>query len=246
NGNGAGTAPDRIHTQHDSIGVDSSLPPDGIFEKLYIDPNFLRRNSMTTGVNMGLLAISPPKPSPLFVPGADNMKIIMQGEDTVYNHYRVGIRTRGSGSLYFDTVMTFYSDSFIINNLQGGKRYFFSVMNVKNTVESIFTDEQSQIIANTSERGSVEKDIELMQNYPNPNNNKEMMISILVKNQVLYRNAEIVIKDSIGRDIKKIPVELKAGKNDIIFNPLKNMKGIYTYSLKVGEKIVQTRKMVIL
>ncbi|MDD5569857.1 MAG: M28 family peptidase [Bacteroidales bacterium] len=245
NGNGSGTAPDRDHTTRDSIGRDTSIPKDGIYDIWYIDMNYLKRNAITNGVNVGLLAVSPPKPAPAFTPGANSMKITMQGKDTVYNHYRVGIRKKGSGTLYFDTVLTFYTDTFTIKNLQGGKKYFFSVMNVENTVESIFANEQSLTTVGIYEKGSYNNEIELKQNYPNPNNG-ETVITVIINRSLNFDNAFIIVKDLPGREIKRIPVELKNGNNNVIFKPAHEMKGIYTYSLEINGKIIQTKKMVIL
>ena len=113
-GNGSGTPPDRQHTSGDILGLDTTVPPDGVIDSFFVDPNYLRRNIIMNGVNLGWLAIAPPSPLPEFILTGDTVTITMHDADTVYRHYRIGIRSRGSGSLYFDTVYTFINTTQIL------------------------------------------------------------------------------------------------------------------------------------
>ena len=80
------------------LGVDLSVPPDGVIDSFYVDPGYLNRNLIMNGVNLGWLAIAPPIPQPEFIPTSGGIEIRLFGSDSVYQHYRVGVRTRRSGS----------------------------------------------------------------------------------------------------------------------------------------------------
>ena len=140
-GNGTGTPPDRQHSVRDILGIDLSVPPDGIIDSFFVDPGYLRRNLIMNGVNLGWLAMAPPIPHPEWTRSSGGIRIRLSGADSVYQHYRVGIRTKRSGTLYFDTVYTFYTNHITIGGLDSHNTYFVSVANVKNGVESLFCDE---------------------------------------------------------------------------------------------------------
>lgn len=245
-GDGSGTPPDRQHTTTDILGVDTNVPPDGIIDSFFVDMPYLRRNAISNGVNLGFLAISPPPPEPDYVGLPDGIKIYITGADTVYNHYRVGIRSSGSGSLYFDTVLTFLNTHELeIHGLIQGKSYFFTVMNVENNVESIFPDEykiQSLDIPDSK----MDQGIHMNQNFPNPGLGKTE-ITIEIADPVFYQaQASILVKDMCGRTVDQIPLELSEKNVLVGLNTKRNLQGIFSYSLVVDGKVLQTRKMVLL
>jgi hypothetical protein len=59
-GNGSGTPPDRQHSVRDILGVDTSVPPDGVIDSFYVDPGYLRRNLIMNGVNLDGLHLHRP------------------------------------------------------------------------------------------------------------------------------------------------------------------------------------------
>jgi hypothetical protein len=140
-GDGSGTAPDHQHTTKDVLGVDTDVPPDGQLDSFFVDMNYLSRNAITNGVNLALLALSPPTPKwNLQVAETEAIVAILQ-DDTSYKDYRVAVRTLGTGSLYFDTVYEVTGVTSFSFNLLPSKTYFVSVANVKNGVESLFSEE---------------------------------------------------------------------------------------------------------
>jgi hypothetical protein len=243
-GNGSGTPPDRQHTTTDILGLDLTFPPNGIIDTFFVDPGYLSRNTIMNGVNLGYLAISPPIPTPEFTALADGIQVEMIGNDAQYLNYRLGLRSKGSGTLYFDTVYTFTGvSSFELNGLDPEGEYYFSVMNVENSVESLPCDEFTIITVGTGQLYRIE-DIKMMQNQPNPFTDQTYIPiwSGSSKNQ----NAEIVIMDITGRTVKNIPLTLSPGKNRYpVLNDV-NLKGMYTYTLFIDSKAVQTRKLVVL
>jgi len=137
-GNGSGQSGDRQHTVNDVLGFDTSIPPDGILDTFLIDFPYLKRNAYTNGVNLALLANSPPEPSPVNVlNGFGNTQAIsFEGIDTNYAH-RVGIRRRSSPNLYFDSVMSFSSHYIDVSQLFPKGDVQLHCMNTTRDIESI-------------------------------------------------------------------------------------------------------------
>jgi hypothetical protein len=245
-GNGSGTPPDRQHTSDDILGLDLSIPPDGVIDSFFVDPGYLSRNTITNGVNLGWLAIAPPSPNPDFVFDGDAMEIYLSGADTAYQHYRVGIRTKGSGSLNFDTIYTFTGTSqLFIENLDPNKTCYFSVANVLNGVESLFCDEFSLYPVGIEGHLLKEWGVILHQNRPNPFMTKTEIL-IEVTRDPLINGAEIIITEMTGRIISRITVELQSGMNGIEFSPPPGIHGLLTFSLRLDGVIAATRKMSVL
>jgi hypothetical protein len=245
-GNGTGTPPDRQHTSNDVLGLDLSVPPDGVLDTFFVDMGYLRRNAITNGVNLGYLAISPPQPQPVFNPLPDGVEITMTGNDTIYKHYRVGIRSKGSGTLYFDTVMTFIdSTHFIIQGLDPEKEYYFSVMNVENGVESLISDEFEVITVGMNEHLKKDWGIWMEQNYPNPVMGGTTVCINLEKVQP-NNDIMLILKNPVGTVVQQLPVQLAQGVNFIQVTPDPGYSGLLLCSLVVNGTVVQTRKMVVL
>ncbi len=244
-GDGSGTPPDRQHTTTDILGLDLTIPPNGIIDSFFVDPGYLRRNTISNGVNAGFLANAPLSPQPVFTPIAEGIDIEITGVDTVYQHYKVALRSKGSGTLYFDTIYTFIgTTNFQITGLEEDKEYYFSVMNVSNGFESLPSEEFTQIIVGLGHIPDYYM-INMLQNYPNPATDKTN-ITIWADQNIANKNAEVVIKDLSGREIQRIAVKIKGGKNNVTYNIAPELKGILTYSLLINKQIVQTRKMVVL
>ncbi len=243
-GNGTGTPPDRQHTTNDVLGLDTSVPPDGIIDSFFVDRGYLRRNTISNGVNLGWLAISPPTPDPVYDLIPHGVKITIQGNDTIYQHYRVGVRSNGSGSLYFDTVYTFLNTTdLIVDDLTDGKEYYISVMNVENGVESLLTDEETLIISGIEGIHNKRNGIRLIQNQPNPV--KEYTEFVIEANENLSgKKAYIVIMDMLGREIERLDFFITPGVMKIKFVNSSSLTGIHTYTLEMNGKAIQTKKIV--
>jgi hypothetical protein len=244
-GNGTGTPPDRQHTSDDVLGLDLSVPPDGVIDTFFVDLNYLRRNTIMNGVNLGFMALAPPVPDPVFTPSDDVMRIDLAGPDSLYQHYRVGVRSDNSGTLYFDSVYTFSGmSSMVITGLDPDKEYYFSVANVANDFESLFSDEYT--VFPVGVRTQVDRDwgIELLQNNPNPFGDRTL-IRIRVNNDRSYEVASIVVSDLAGRVESTIPVRLEPGMNEVEFMNPGNLTGMFIYSLFLQGTAVCSKKMVL-
>ena len=244
-GNGKGILPDRTHTSTDIIGVDTTQPPDGSIDSFFVNLNYLRRNALSNGINVGLIANSPLVPNPEFIPVWTGIDILMKDKDSLFKNYRVGIRSKGSGTLYFDTVMSFTGNSKIhINKLDAGKTYFFSVANVENGISSLFSEEFS-FEYKVSLKEYHEQTFSLLQNSPNPFF-KTSKIKIIAEPKIENKNASIVIRDITGKIVFTERIQLHGGINTYIFTNNGEFKGLYTYSVVIGNQISQTLKMIVL
>ena len=244
-GNGSGTPPDRQHTSDDVLGLDLSVPPDGILDTFFVDMNYLRRNTIMNGVNLGFLALSPPMPDPVFTPVDGGMQIDMTGPDSAWLNYRVGIRSDNSGTLYFDSVYHFTGTAhMVLTGLDPDGEYYFSVANVANDIESLFSTEFTVFPVGT--RSQVKKDwgLRLLQNIPNPFSGGTD-IPVELNENTGYPGATVIISDLYGRIISTIPADLRPGMNHVAFDNPGNLKGMYIYSVCIDGKTAATEKMVI-
>lgn len=244
-GNGTGNPPDRQHTSDDILGMDTSLPPDGVIDSFFVDPNYLRRNIIMNGVNLGWLAIAPPMPIPEYTLSGDTMIITLHDADTVYKHYRVGIRSQHTGTLNFDTVLTYMNTSrLLLTGFETNKNQLLSVANVKNTVESLFSAEYAFLALGIGSNSVKDWGILLHQNRPNPFWEQTEFV-IEVAENVRITDAVLIIADMTGRNLKNIPVPLSPGMNYLTYRNDGLASGIYTYSLMVSNKLITSGKMMV-
>ena len=245
NGNGQGLPPDRQHSTRDILGLDTTVPPDGVIDSFFVEPNYLRRNIIMNGVNLGWLANAPPAPTPEYSQTGEGVEILLHGSDSVYQDYRVGVRSKSSGSLYFDSVYTFKNTNrLIIPGLDTAKKWHFCVSNVKNKFESLFSPEYTYSNLGINEKVQEDLGITMGQNHPNPFR-KKTEIEIVVSKSVHIKDATIVICDSTGKSLIKFDIDLKPGINKVTFRNTENLHGFFTYSLIVSGRTVKTGEMTI-
>jgi len=244
-GDGSGTPPDRQHTTTDVLGLDLTSPPDGILDTFFVDPGYLRRNAIMNGVNLGYLALSPPKPDPVFTALPDGIEFQMTGNDTIYQNYRLAVRSKGSGTLFFDTVINYTGTTTLtLTGLTPDKTYYFSVMNVQNNIESLPSTEYSHLLVGTGHLRT-RNDIVMLQNKPNPFA-EHTIIKIQANETAFNQPAEIIISDISGRKVKTIPFDIVKENVRVEIMNDSGMKGIYFYSLYIDGQLIQTRKMIVL
>ncbi len=233
---------DRQHTSDDILGVDTDN--DLIIDSFFVDFNYLGRNTVINGVASGMAAIGPHTPD---YTSENNDGIITFEIDDPYNygHYRIGIRR---GSHDFDTLITLQGTTQweYIPEIIGS--YKFSVCSVDtNGIESLFSREDfyNMLILGIDEPvlEESEKTIELLQNRPNPFD-EATYISFLVKEDISYRSAFVVITDLNGKEVKRIKTSVNKGVNEILYTHGYNKTGTFIYSLQIDGKIIDSRRMI--
>jgi hypothetical protein len=113
-----------------------------------------------------------------------------------------------------------------------------------NDAESCFSAETRLLLTGTDEVEATENSgIELLQNCPNPFDEATFIPFVVQKN---FGQAEAFVKISgmDGREIHRIPVELKEGYNEVLYEHGYGVVGAYVYSFWVNGKMLDSRTMV--
>lgn len=229
---------DRQHTSSDILGVDTNS--DTILDSFFVDFNYLARNTVINGNAIGMAAISPRTPDFTLTNNGYNTLTVQITQETQYLNYRVGVRTTTND---WDSVYTFTgSTNYTIQTPIGGT-YIVSVASVDSkNVESLFSKELMATLGvnNTTKQ---QQSVQLMQNRPNPAD-EATMISVLVNNKMNYRDAFISIRDIAGKEIKRMPITLNEGINEVQYEHGYHVSGTYIYTLIIDGKPIDSKRMV--
>jgi Peptidase family M28 len=236
----SGTYTDRQHTSSDSIGID--INHDGVIDTYWVNFNYLARNAVINGNAAGMIAISPPSPD-FTLTGEPGYMVISITKHPEFLNYKVGVRTTTND---WDTVYTFTGDSVAALEVPPAT-YIVSVASVDASgVESLFSKELTATVLTTNgiraPAGST-PEVHLLQNKPNPSD-EATMISVLVTDNIIYKDAYISIRDMAGREVSQIKISLAKGVNEIIYQHGYDMVGTYLYTLIIDGKQIESKRMV--
>ncbi len=229
---------DRQHTTRDTLGVDTNL--DGIIDSFFVDFNYLARNTVINGNAIGMMGISPKTPDFTLTTNNQNNLTVNITQQQQYNTYRIGLRTTTND---WDSVYTFSGTlSYTIGNLSPAV-YIVSVASVDTVgVESIFSEEKMASLGINQINGA-QVSVELLQNSPNPSD-EITNISVLVNRPIQYKEAYISIRDILGREVKRLPLQLKEGINETAYHHGDHASGTFIYTLVIDGKAIQSKRMV--
>ncbi len=235
----SGSYTDRQHSVRDTLGIDRNS--DMIVDSFFVNFPYLARNAVINGNAAGMMGIGPLQPDmQLTAVGSNAMKVQIT-QQTQYKQYRIGLR---SATNDWDSVYTITGTlvDTIFNLLPGS--YYVSALSVDtNGIESLPSTEYVISFVDVHEISDVQKNIELLQNKPNPFD-ETTFISVMVKKNIIYHDAHISIKDTKGTEIKKIPMQLNEGINEVLFEHGYNALGVYIYTLIIDGRIVQSKEMI--
>lgn len=235
---------DRQHSTRDILGKD--LNSDGQLDSMYVNLNYLKRNSMVNATGMAMAAIGP-KPIPDFILGNDGNGITIRITPiNGINQYKVGVRTTRND---FDTVLVL--NQITETKLYGVKKdtmYFISVAAVDDTgIEGLFAPEKfTKAIAQAPTGLAQTNDaaFELLNASPNPFD-ETTTITVWAKSMVdPNTQASILITNIQGKTIATLPLTLKPGLNEVLYEHGFKQNGIYFYSLVMNNRIEATKKLV--
>lgn len=231
---------DRQHTSDDILGVDTD--GDSVIDSFFVDFNYLARNATINGTGAAMAALGPKSPSIKTV-GQDGDFLYIEIEDpNDYNQYVIGMRVYSHD---FDTL-------FYINNSKSGvfelpnrelNLYISAASIDSHGIESLFSTEILAKLTGTHDENATEKNVELLQNKPNPFD-ESTIISFMINDPFTIHKARIVITDLQGKTVKELPVIIKQGMNEVLYHHGYNMAGTYLYSLYIDDQLISTRKMV--
>lgn len=231
---------DRQHTTKDVLGVDTD--GDNVLDSFFVDFNYLARNAVINGVSAGMAAIGPETPVDFTATRTADSVFVEITDPFDYGEYRVFYRSTTND---FDTIFTVFQKNAGLPNAAGLLRVSVAAVD-GNGVESLFSGEKTLSVVSGADEvanGRTTPPIELYQNRPNPFDEATYIV-YQVKEPISYREAYLVIANLEGREIKRMPISLHKGENEVLYTHGYNVVGIYTYSLEVDGKVVDTKQMV--
>jgi hypothetical protein len=228
---------DRQHTSTDILGVDTDS--DLIIDSFFVNFPYLARNAVINGNALGMAAISPKTPDFTLTSNNPTELVINITDQQQYLHYRIAIRTTTND---WDSVYTFTGSTTQTLTVAPGL-YIVSVASVDSkNVESLFSKEL-MVTTGINDVQATDQPIALLQNSPNPFD-EATMISVSVSKVTSYKTAFISITDIAGKEVKRIPIALKTGINEVVYEHGYNMAGTFTYTLVIDGKSLQSKRMV--
>ncbi|MCI0473518.1 MAG: T9SS type A sorting domain-containing protein [Ignavibacteria bacterium] len=185
----------------------------------------------------------------------NSFSVLYPTNSTYYHIYKLHLYTYTRSDTYsMNRTSTYYRDSMVLispvltdidndskqNILSPGG---FNVPVVQGTYPCFYMFEQNGTIGISPVINELYNGFELLQNYPNPFN-ASTRIRYKLKKGI---KTELIIYDVTGRQIALYKNEnSKQGEFDILFNGTDLASGVYFYSLVADDKIIETKKMVII
>jgi hypothetical protein len=243
---------DRQHNIRDSLGRDTDH--DGVEDTLYVDVDYLARNTLINGNSMAMVALGPDT----ITVDADIMtsnRFRVQFTPTGAAAYRVAVR---SATNDWDTVYTITGknvDTITVPYATNTQFYLSAAAVDANGTESQFSTEykmSTELVVLALPPDSTRPapppptyyGIQLMPNKPNPFD-EATMITIQSGTDLFVDRTLLTISTIDGRPVQRIRVPLKKGLNEVLFDHGYLMPpGVYVCSLIIDGLPVQSTKMV--
>jgi len=239
-GNGAGNYPDRQHSTRDVLGVDSN--GDGEWDTLYVNTNYLARNTISNACVAASLANSPAAVSCTYSPRQAGIKIRFEQDFNNYDGFWVGIRFNKSHKHVFDKLQYFESAEELSVDLGEMDKFYVSVAPVKDGFTGTFSEEYLVNLLGTYPV-VYENEFRIRNNIPNPWAEQTVIrIDHFPGNG--SGEGEFVVQDISGRTVLSKRVELNPGENQVLVNGDELMAGVYFYSLRQANVSSAPLKMV--
>lgn len=240
---------DRQHSVRDSLGHVAS----GVVDSLYVDPDYLARNTLVNGNSMAMVALGPDTITliaSLFTANRVSVQFTPAGAPA----YRVAVR---SATNDWDSVYTITGISSTTITLPYGSNttFYISAAAVDaNGTESQFSTEYTLstklVILNlqpdTTKPIATAADyygIQLMPNRPNPFD-ESTLITINSGTDMFADRTCLQFTTMDGRLLSRIRVPLQKGVNQVVYNHGFGAAGIYICSLVIDGLPVQSTKMI--
>ncbi len=236
---------DRQHTSTDRLGIDTD--GDSVLDSFFVDFNYLARNGVINGISLAMAGCSPVAPTDFTmddIPGGFSFSI--EDPNDVGN-YRVAIK--GINGNDWTELRDFDQSEGEVTGLPSGF-YILSACTVdENGIESLFSRERFMSTTGTTTSTQdlqIEKSlVHLLQNTPNPFD-EATMINVVVEGELVYKEASILVHSLEGKEIKRFPLELNLGINEVLYSHNHHgfVPGVYAYSLLIDGQIFDTKKMI--
>lgn len=233
---------DRQHTSEDILGVDTN--GDEVLDSFFVDFRYLARNTIINGNAAAMTALGPHPADDFDLNPVDGGFEVVIDDPNNYGTYRVGVRQ--FAALDFDTIFTIQNTTDTLRGLTPDLIYVTSVATVdENGIESLFIGERfNDFESNLQDLSRAQKNIRLLQNRPNPFD-EATYFGVWVEEVPNYDRASIVVRDLRGRQLRKLPIELNPGLNEVLYNFEHHsyQPGVYTYTLLIDDFPLITKRM---
>ena len=236
---------DRQHTSDDILGVDTDN--DGILDSFYVDFNYLARNAVINGVSASLAAIGPEQVSfEGFISGDSILINVLDDND--YLHYKIYSRSTMQ-DLDTTYVLEGGKSRYIVKNPGSNFAQFITVASVDEAgIESLFSPENYvDMVLSDGTPSTIavpEKKIAtLFQNRPNPFD-EATSIGYIIHRPLGNKSVAIIIRDTDGELITKIPASSAEGVNEVIYYHGYNKEGTFIYTLEIDGRPIESKMMV--
>jgi hypothetical protein len=246
--NGPGYS-DRQHNVRDSLGRFKA----GTYDSLYVNPNYLARNTLVNGNSLAMVALGPDTVTvnaSLWTANTVKVKFSPAGAPA----YRVAIRstTNDWDSVYtvtgansailtvpYPTNTTFYISAAAVD-ANGTESQFSTEWTLSTGLEVLaYAPDSVQPAPSTADYYG----IQLMPNRPNPFD-ESTLITITSGTDLFSNRTCLLITGLNGRIMTRIPVPLQKGTNEVIYNHGFGSSGIYICTLLIDGLPVQNTKMI--
>lgn len=230
---------DRQHTTTDVLGVDTDN--DNVIDSFFIDFNYLARMSVINGNAAAMMGVGPRTPDFEIstVQGEQGLSVFITTEKQ-YQNYRIAVR---SATNDWDSVYTISGTDHGYVYTGDASTKYISVASVDaDGIESLFSAEKIAKV-NIAEIEQQNHGVELLQNKPNPFDG-ETVISMVAERDMTEANSYVQVTDIAGKVVKHMPITLRKGMNEVVYEHGYNATGTYIYSLIVNGQKIQSKRMI--
>lgn len=237
---------DRQHTSGDILGVDTD--DDLAIDSLYVDFDYLARNTVINGMSATLLALGPEPPDFDLLDEPDGLRVAIAPRPGQVA-WRVGVRTTSS-NLDFDALYRTTDTLFLIPGQTTNGHYWVSVASIDaQGITSPFSGE----VFHTSDAATAAGPVDelpyglpcapiavpeqanqqgsgfTMSCSPNPFPTCTM-ITVDMPQAAAVQDAELVVRNGLGSEVDRIRVRLSPGRNAVNYTH-RGSAGLFTLAL---------------
>lgn len=231
---------DRQHSTRDVLGKD--ITGDGLIDTFFVNFNYLRNNSIVNAICATNSASSALNPFVLTTKSEIRALSIKIENPQSAKNFIYGLRRINSS--FFDTMVISNLPEITISNLNP-TQYYVSACGIDSLDwYSMFSQEYITRVLNAAEETSKKLAVELIQNKPNPFD-ELTLIPIIVNDLSFIKQAKLIFTSETGIVYKSIPLDLKEGINELLYDYQWNQYacGTYYYSLVINGNLFATKKM---
>ncbi|MBK6860918.1 MAG: M28 family peptidase [Saprospiraceae bacterium] len=234
---------DRQHSTRDVLGED--IDGDGLIDSFFVNFNYLRNNAIVNAICATNSASTALNPFVLTTKSEVRALSIKIENPQTARKFIYGLRRINSS--FFDTMVISNLSELTISNLNP-TQYYVSACGVDSLDwYSMFSQEYITRVLSATDEILKKRPVELVQNKPNPFD--ELTLIPIIVNEVNYiKDAKLIFTSESGNVYKSIPLNLKEGINEILYDYQWNQYacGTYYYSLVINGNVFATKKMSLL